>query len=295
MKKTNIKKIICIMGGGVKGIFPCKLLKENKIENNFDVYLGTSVGSIIAAKLALEHGNSSIINNLEADFKVIANEIFKKKKLFGGPKYSLENAISILDKYFVHARCSDLKKRLVIVTTDLVHDETLYLKSCDFQNMRISEFVARSMCAPLYFSNIPDTKESLRIYSDGGAGFSNMPIDAAIMETLNFTEPCEIHAFGTGFVPLSQTELEKQYNRLIKKRWWGDVTEYLSLSTGGFARKTSNKMQINAGKYWASHMKPGYSFTYYDTILEKDIELDDWKAIQNINNCRFIKERTANE
>jgi patatin-like phospholipase/acyl hydrolase len=276
------KNILVLGGGGVKGLVTLQLLDyfSDELPKSYDTYIGTSVGAIIAAALAADKEVLELIDV----FPILVKKIFGNKK-FIKPKYSLENAVKVIDEYFGGMLSKNLKKKLIISSTDLVRNVTHYLKASDFPEMTLGEFVSRSFAAPMYFSSIVDEKTKT-VWSDGGVGYQNLPIHCGIMDALdNRSGLTKLYAFGTGKVKQDES---KEFSRLAKSRWLREVLDYLSLKTGGFARNSSVQEQVNSGKYWAD--KTGNIFSYYDAWLDKDIDLDDWKKVQNELDIEIIKE-----
>jgi len=107
-----MKNIFVISGGGVRGIIPAKALMELREKNpdvKPDLIIGTSVGAILGAYLAL-----GMEGDLCKVFRDSAGEIFQKKKFFP-PKYSLDNAVKFLDENIFYGKtCGDFKVPLVI-------------------------------------------------------------------------------------------------------------------------------------------------------------------------------------
>ena len=64
-------KILCIDGGGVRGIYPAYILKrieeafDIKLYEIFDMVVGTSTGSIIASAIAVDYPLKDVVNLFE--------------------------------------------------------------------------------------------------------------------------------------------------------------------------------------------------------------------------------------
>jgi patatin-like phospholipase/acyl hydrolase len=281
------KRIAVFSGGGVKGYLTMRLLElmPKEMQGDYDTYIGTSVGAIIATALAIGIPPET----MKKDFIGICEKIFGKPKKFP-PLYSNTAAIKVLNDYFnaqlpklkgdqQFITTKQLKKKLIITSTDLVEDEECFLHAEDV-NISLGEFCCFSFTAPFYFDKwikLDKTKNHLTFWSDGGVGAMNLPITAGIMESLNYpNEVITLHAFGTGTV---QKDREKEFAHLQKTKWIREVGDYLSIKTGGFARKASQRAQINYGLYWAKHT--GNDFVFFDAIIRKDISLNDFKAVAN--------------
>ncbi|MCL2844415.1 MAG: patatin-like phospholipase family protein [Chitinivibrionia bacterium] len=281
-----MKNIFVISGGGVRGIIPAKALtqlKTEKPEVKPDLIIGTSVGAILGAYLAL-----GLDGDLCKVFRDSAGEIFKKKKLLP-PKYNLDNAVKYLDDVIFKGKtCGDFKVPLIVSSSELAGETTMYFNSDKpwLKDKSVGYFISPSFAAPLYFKHIP-IKEKKHILSDGGVGYNNFAIMPAFIEAAKRgflgKEECCFYAFGTG---VEKCNKEEKYEKLVKKKWLGDVLEYLSVKSGGFARKSSFNEQINAGYNIAKNVA-GVSFVYYDAYVDKNYNLDDVKAIVEMEKLKI--------
>ena len=122
-------KVLSVDGGGIRGIIPAhwltrleaelKAQKSGSLLDVFDLFAGTSTGSIIAAGLSV--GKSAA--ELCALYEVGGKKIFSKSWLsnpfrYGGgallPAYSGVGLDELLDKEFQNTRLGDAAKRLLI-------------------------------------------------------------------------------------------------------------------------------------------------------------------------------------
>ena len=80
-KEDGFFKILSLDGGGVRGIFSARVLDliEQKLDidihNTFDLIVGTSTGSIVAASVAVKHDLSKLVK----DYEEYAPQIFRRK------------------------------------------------------------------------------------------------------------------------------------------------------------------------------------------------------------------------
>ncbi|MDR0304802.1 MAG: patatin-like phospholipase family protein [Chitinispirillales bacterium] len=278
-----MKNIFVISGGGVRGIIAAKALSQSSVKP--DLIIGTSVGAILGAYLALE-----INGDICKMFKEAANVIFGKKKLFP-PKYDLKKTVSYLNEnIFKSKNCSDCKAPLIISSSELAGEATIYFNSDKKREkeLKVAEFISPSFAAPFYFKHVL-IKEKKYVLSDGGVGYNNFAIMPAFIESAKRgflgKEECNFYAFGTG---IEKNEIDKKYEKLSKKVWLGDVLEYLNVKSGGFARQSSFNEQINAGFNIANNIK-GVSFNYFDAYIKKDYKLDDIKSIEEMEKLEIEK------
>jgi patatin-like phospholipase/acyl hydrolase len=278
-----MKNIFVISGGGVRGIIAAKALSQISVKP--DLIIGTSVGAILGAYLALE-----IEGDICKMFKEAATVIFGKKKLLP-PKYDLDKTVSYLnDKIFKNKNCSDCKVPLIISSSELAGEVTMYFNSDKKRDkeLKIAEFISPSFAAPFYFKHIL-IRERKYVLSDGGVGYNNFAVMPAFIEAAKRgflgKEECVFYAFEK---KNKKSEKDKKFEKLSKKVWLGDVLEYLNVKSGGFARQSSFNEQINAGFNIANSIK-GLSFNYFDAYIKKDYKLDDIKSIDEMEKLEIEK------
>ena len=193
----KMHKILSITGGGVRGIFPSYILEKMKsqlnidIYNYFDVFLGTSIGSLVAAAAALNLFNENNIN-VFLHFKKVSKKFFPYGKstiikvikfLLTGSIYSSKNYKKLLYETFKDKKFKDIKKGkiLIIPTTDYANGKPIIISNIDkkFNNMLIREAVYNSSCAPIFFKNKNNN------YIDGGMWANNPILLINYLKTLN--------------------------------------------------------------------------------------------------------------
>jgi patatin-like phospholipase/acyl hydrolase len=173
------KQCVIISGGGVGGIIAAKAMQHVHRKLKPDLIVGTSVGSILGAYLAL--GKSAA--NCEKVFTDAAKIIFGKKS-FPPPLYSVERTVEYLQKeVFGMAAVGDVKVPLMIAVFNHTIDKTIFRntdsKGVD-SRMPLAEFIKPSFSAPYYFEPtwIP---EKHQVLGDGGVGYNNFPVMPAFM------------------------------------------------------------------------------------------------------------------
>ena len=227
-KKTMSKKfrILCIDGGGVKGIVPVLILQHiehlqrNKIHKMFDMISGTSVGGIIASGLLASSNGTSPDLNIESlvdicskDCKTIfpppVNFIIRIQKFFTSlwsPRYSPCGLTTLLCKHFGDMKLSNSLKPLVIPSYDVMNQEVIVFKSRKSNevghNALLSDVCLATSAAPTYY---PAHKMihggKLRLFIDGGI-HANNPAMIAISEAIKaygiLPQDIELLSIGTG-------------------------------------------------------------------------------------------------
>lgn len=205
-------RILSCDGGGIRGAATLKVLKELQkstgiqIHEAFDVYAGTSTGSIIALSLALGVDVEEILS----DYEEMSGDVFTRSSyltLFR-PEYSatmLKNSlINILEKkgYGANATLGDLPKKVIVPAVRLNAPEegrwrldVLENFTTEGKKIKIIDAVLESSAAPTYFS-------SENNYIDGGTAM-NDPSLAALMVIFNpdtaMLKDFTIFGVGTGY------------------------------------------------------------------------------------------------
>lgn len=223
-------KILCIDGGGARGIYPAHILKriqeELKIDflEEFDLIAGTSTGSIIAAGIACELPLDTICSMYEN----MTEKIFKKRFMSGNgiitSKYSNEELKKILEQNFGNKKMGELKIKLLIPSTDLGNGQ-VYVHKTPYnpEFVRDGETLVRhavlsSCMAPIYFDPevIKNGKGEEYLLADGGL-WANNPSMLAFVEAMNpkrlnnKMENIKLLSLGTG--------ISKKFYDLNNKKW----------------------------------------------------------------------------
>ncbi|MFW6027159.1 MAG: CBASS cGAMP-activated phospholipase [Candidatus Woesearchaeota archaeon] len=219
-------KILSIDGGGARGIFPTHILKriyeEYEIEDfckEFDLIVGTSTGSIIAAGLAI----GKPIEKIYKLYLEEAEKIFSEKNGFCKgyalkSRYKKDNLVGLLKKVFKDKKIKDSKTRLMIPATDLTNGNIYIHKSnYDKEFVRDKETllykaVLSSCSAPIYFK--PEKIKERYLLADGGL-WANNPALLAYTEAISRLEinHKNIHILSLG------TGVGKEYYNIDQKSW----------------------------------------------------------------------------
>lgn len=276
-----MKKILCLSGGGVRGVAQLQVLKElekkvGPLHEEYDLIIGTSVGAINAAIIA---SGDITMADLDTKYNAMIKKVFTKRRFWKKPKYDRNYFVSewgkIIDKDF---KFGDAKTRLMVTTVDLVTDTNLFYKSWheDDASEKMTEMVCRSFAAPMYFGQMVDHKNQ-RVYVDGGCGNANMPLNEAKLQAESFGwyangEEVEIHAIGTLFaIP------ELSFKQVAKGRWIKQLLEFMQPAEGGLARVQSGLDQIRRMRYICKH-NSSIKFKYWDRAYDrKTLKLDGVK------------------
>jgi len=292
-------KALVISGGGSKGAFAggvAQYLIEDR-KRDYDLYLGTSTGSLLIPHLALNKAQKikeiytsvnqhSIFSNLPFMVKrihgydqisinhwnVIRNFI-KGKKTFGE---SLNLRKLILDSFSL-AEFQELKeahKDLVITVSNLSLNEVEYKSINDFDYEDFCEWIWISCNYTPFMSLVQ--KDGCE-YADGGLG-SMVPIEEAIRRGAT-----EIDAV------ILQTEVS-YYNRMPSKNVFGLITTLF-----GFMLDRIESQNIKIGKFAAANKNVIINFYYTPTVLTTNSLIFDKKKMESWWESGYSFARSKND
>lgn len=312
-------RILCLDGGGIRGLYSAQILKRMKKDcnidfyNDFDLIVGTSTGSILAG---------SIVKQIDID-KVIAlyvNEgknIFKKRWLsrigLFASKYNPNPLKEQLKAIFKNTTLGDIEKPLLINATD-IGNSTQFVFKTTFNGQKdsngntkelvrdkeilLSDAILASSSAPIFF---PPHKVGNFLLADGGL-WANSPVLVALAEAKKIfkTEPNDVVvvSIGTGVE-------ENDYH--INTKWWGFLTgwkrEKLISMILNLQTKTNNsllqflmpKENILRLTYTSDRALPLDDVSQNENLLSKaDKDFSDRHSeIQSFIN-KYIKEEHVN-
>ncbi|WP_078546557.1 CBASS cGAMP-activated phospholipase [Litchfieldia alkalitelluris] len=221
-------KILCIDGGGIRGVFAISILKqiENElgecISNYFDVIAGTSTGSIIAASITMKRKMSDVLQSYEQYGK----KIFIPKSKFGLFKsiYSDQYLRKYLKEAFRGISLEDIDKPLLIPAVNAsngkpyVHRSNFGHPESKDLSIELWDAVLSSCSAPIYFP--PNNVKNNYLSIDGGL-WANNPSLVCITDALHhFNEDLKdikIFSLGTGIQTIHYSIDQNKYWGL--KKW----------------------------------------------------------------------------
>lgn len=179
-------RILCIDGGGIKGYYPVYILKRIEeelginISEYFDLIVGTSTGSIIAAAIS-----SSIPLSYMLDMYVNEGKnIFSKRNLSirnFSSFYSNDYFKYLIKREFKGKTFQNINNKIIICTTDIDNMNPKIIKSWTENNISLQDALIASSSIPIIFN--PHQINGIH-YSDGGI-WANNPSLVAIAESLS--------------------------------------------------------------------------------------------------------------
>lgn len=179
------KKLLCLDGGGIKGLFAATILSEiealtgSPIYRYFDMISGTSTGAIIAAGIALGIPASQICELYVKHAPQIfpqSKKLFRHLRQICSSKYNNTELSTQLKEIFQDFTVGDCKTRLLIPSYNLTTGKVQVFKTshaddlkCDYK-LKLVDVLLATTAAPTYF---PPHRTPLGTYIDGGIGANN--------------------------------------------------------------------------------------------------------------------------
>jgi len=205
-------RVLSIDGGGVRGIFPAKILAllEEQLPKNicdiFDLVVGTSTGSIIASSIVIRKNLTELVDAYSEN----ASVIFQKRWSFCGIIRSIYD-IQILENFLIgefgDITLGEIEKPLIINAANISTGDVHVFKSAYQKKQRKGDYVRdgkvllykavlASCAAPIYFDpvNIDGT-----LVCDGGIWANNPSLVGYTDAIRNFrADNIKILSVGTG-------------------------------------------------------------------------------------------------
>lgn len=215
-------KILCIDGGGIRGVFALAILQAIEEQYNkpiselFDVVSGTSTGSVIAASVCLKMEMKKVLES----YIISGEKIFIRQAKVGLFKsiYSDKYLRKFLTQAFGERTLADISTPLLIPAVDVTHGRPFVHRSNygnkDTKDLTIKlwDAVLSSCSAPVYFppNNIGNNYLSI----DGGL-WANNPSMVCITEALEYFKlglnEINILSIGTGLQKIDFTISDNKY------------------------------------------------------------------------------------
>ncbi|WP_209123724.1 CBASS cGAMP-activated phospholipase [Alkalihalobacillus sp. BA299] len=202
-------KMLCIDGGGIRGVFALAILKaleeecDCQIGDLFDCIAGTSTGAVIAASISIKKDMKEVLKNYETYGK----KIFVRQTKVGLFKsvYSDHYLRHFLQEAFGDLTLADIEKPLLIPAVDLTHGKPFVHRSNfghpenDDLSVKLWDAVLSSCSAPVYFP--PNQVKNKYLSIDGGL-WANNPSLVCVTEAMEFfnrsLKEINILSLGTG-------------------------------------------------------------------------------------------------
>jgi patatin-like phospholipase/acyl hydrolase len=225
---AELRKILSIDGGGIRGIIPAMVLEyleretDQSCSNIFDLIAGTSTGGILALGLTIPNEQGNPKYRAEDLTELYFNEgphIFSRSKWYeiksfgniSDAKYPSKGIEEVLDEYFGDSRLKDAITDVLITSYEIERRRAWFFKSHkarqpdltgDF-DFAMKDVARATSAAPTYFDpeRIPANDDDSDYYAmvDGGV-FANNPALCAYVEAKNLYPDDDIMvvSLGTG-------------------------------------------------------------------------------------------------
>jgi patatin-like phospholipase/acyl hydrolase len=226
-------KVLCIDGGGIRGVFPAYILHQlekelgHPLKDMFDLIAGTSTGSIIAASVVLEKEMDKVLYL----YKKHGSMIFRKQSSLGlfQSFYQAKRLKELLKSYFGPITLAEITTPLLIPTVNLLTGTVHIFHSLyaphherECQGIQLWDAVLSSCSAPVYFP--PNNVNNQILTADGGL-WANNPSLLCLTEALKHfkkdLKEIKILSIGTG-------QQEIQFPLKEKRGMWG-LTKWLPM------------------------------------------------------------------
>jgi len=217
----NHRAILCLDGGGMRGILTIQLLKkieeiaEIPLHQLFDMVAGTSTGGIIAGLICTGHNATQI----ETLYESLVTKVFDKRNLgnrfVNPPAFSKQQyrklLLETIKNETLEQACHKHDIDLLITAQDMAAAEETFFtcfKQADntyhgtYRNVLLRSVMEATMSAPTYFY-------PLERFVDGGTTTYNNPSLASFIEAVSYSCPrgkqpdyrmseITLFSFGTG-------------------------------------------------------------------------------------------------
>jgi patatin-like phospholipase/acyl hydrolase len=310
----DVKKILSIDGGGIRGIIPALVLAEiekrtnKRIADMFDLIAGTSTGGILALGLTIpgpdgrpKYTARDLVNLYEKEGQTIFPHCVRQRlrarfwSLFE-EKYSDEGIHSIMEKYFGEAYFRDALTEILITSYDIERRKPHFFKRWrekenKVDNFRMVDIARATSAAPTYFEpyKLPTNDEIKKYHAliDGGV-FANNPSVCAFAEALRL--------FGQGadflFVSLGTGEMTRPilYDEATK---WGLASwarPIMGIMFDGVSDSGDYQLQwvLNEGKAAGKYIR-------FQCRLDRDSDKMDNASGDNLRKLRLEAENMIDE
>lgn len=281
-------RILCLDGGGIRGIFPAailagleeRVLGGKSIAGYFDLIAGTSTGGILALGLASGLTGRDLLNlYVERGHEVFPPgprgvvgrfwRWWRDTALYASTRYDREGLDRLLRSVLDDRLLGDAANRLCVPAFDGRHSEVYVFKTPhhpDYRTDRHERMVKIGLAtaaAPAFFRPLPDNGY---VFVDGGV-WANNPIMLAVVEALTCfdvgRDQIEVLSLGCGDDPYVVSPRQLRGGGLLA---WKDII-YAAMRLQSLA--ATNQARLLLG--------PQAVIRIDAPTNEKKMALDDWR------------------
>ncbi|MCP5095123.1 MAG: hypothetical protein GY943_06195 [Chloroflexi bacterium] len=300
-------RILSLDGGGIRGYLTVLLLERLEEDcpgflEQFDLFAGTSIGSIIALALAAGKSPTEVRELFEHYGRYIFHDsLIDNVRDMGfafGAKYGNKHLKKTLTSFFGSNQLADLQKRVLVTSFDLDHtpedeDEQRMWKAKFFHNYPgegsdACEFVVnvamRSSAAPFYFP-------SYQGYVDGFV-VANNPAMCALTQALDTAvthlEDIVLLSLGTGLNPRYISDKDTDWGWIkwmiqfnpLHRHWYALPLVYMMWEGG-----------VNLANYQCRQLIHE-RFHRLDPMLTKLVDIDEVRRMPLLKRCALEADLT---
>jgi uncharacterized protein len=191
--KGENMKMLCIDGGGIRGVFAVAILHElekdfgTSIREAVDLVAGTSTGSIIAASIAVKRDMGDLIDG----YRHYGKKIFKRRARLGLFRsiYSDRDLRRFIQMSFKDINLSDVEIPLLIPAVNVTSGKPYvhrthygFREKGENDHIKLWDAVLSSCSAPIYF---PPNKINNEVMTVDGGLWANNPSLVCITEAID--------------------------------------------------------------------------------------------------------------
>ena len=202
LQKPEERFILCIDGGGMRGVIPMVLLQkledeirccggEDSLDSYFDYIAGTSTGGLISLALTCptefgykiyKNAPQVLLDDILDQYMSMGKTIFPTSTFTGlrkiaSTKYPESGIESMLDEWFEDSKLGEATVPTLIMSYDLFSGAPVMIKSYEDRSFLVRDAGRATSAAPTYF---PPLIRNGEILVDGGVVANNPSIYAYI-------------------------------------------------------------------------------------------------------------------
>ena len=208
LSRSSQKKILCLDGGGVRTIAALVFLKKlesesgKKVSDMFDMFIGTSAGSLNAACFAYGDFSAEKVKTYWSKKyldKIMKSSFFwdKASLIQARPRYENEGRMGVLNEIFKDSTLDKSKKPFLCYAYDIENRTHSVFDSLNTPEITFKDAVAASSAAPMYFPSYQMQDKSWMI---DGSIITNNPtlIGYTYAKSILESENIKILSIGSG-------------------------------------------------------------------------------------------------
>lgn len=284
------KYVLCIDGGGMRGIIPAVALEKlesvtgRPARETFSFVAGTSTGAVIVAALAAGVPASRVLRlYMERTSEVFTGypPLNTLRRIFTGSMYSTRKLRALISSELGPARdwsLNDSPVDILVTATGVPNGKPWYFvrdnpaNSGQTGSLPLADVVTASAAAPTYFEPWEISTgvegqahpEPVGALVDGGVGVAGNPVYQACVEAFYYSE---------GYEPEETTVVSLGTGRFLGKRRPTWILPWFQWVLGELLESPGEQQTELVWRHF-----PATTFYRIDTELDEDIGLDDVKG-----------------